>query len=69
MDEVNETPEPKPGQRFLHVHGEVVEVIQVITWEATLQKAVVYKHLDDDQTWGRLLEIFQQRFKPLDMVL
>jgi hypothetical protein len=69
MDQLNETPEPKPGQKFLHVHGHVVEVLLVITWEATLQKAVVYKHLDNDQVWGRLLEVFQQRFKPLDMGL
>ena len=47
------TPEELPFGVYEHYKGETYEVISVAQHSETLEKMVVYKHLDDEGLWVR----------------
>jgi hypothetical protein len=59
----------RPGQRYRHFKGAVVEVVCACLDEANCQPLVVYRHVEDGRTWARHLESFVARVPALGIGL
>lgn len=51
----------KIGKKYKHFKGQFMEVINIAKHSETLDKMVIYKHLDTDEIWARPYDMFNSK--------
>ena len=46
------------GKKYKHFKGDMMEVLYIAKHSETLEKLVIYKHLDTDEVWARPYDMF-----------